>query len=69
MDRAARLEELAVAARDAADRGDGWKANELWRAYELVRDGGRDPNELLAEGVALSRMAVDLADQAAHTSR
>jgi hypothetical protein len=59
---------LAVAAHEAADRGDGWAANELWREYELVRDGGRDPDDLLAEGVALSRMAIDLAGQAERSS-
>jgi hypothetical protein len=69
MDRGARLEELAAAAREATERGDGWAANDLWRVYELVRDGGRDPDELLAEGIALSRMAIDLADQARHSPR
>jgi hypothetical protein len=38
-------------------------AGESGRRYELVRDGGRDPDELLAEGIALSAMAIDLADQ------
>lgn len=56
--------ELAAAAGAASDRGDGWAANELWREYELVRDGGRDPDELLTEGLRLSRMAVELAEQA-----
>jgi hypothetical protein len=41
----------------------GWT---LWREYELVLDAGRDPDALLAEGVALSRMALDLAAQAEH---
>jgi len=63
--RARELERLAAAARDAGERGDGWHAGELWRSYELVRDAGRDPDELLAEGVALSRVAMDLAEQAA----
>jgi hypothetical protein len=39
-------------------------AGEIWRRYELVRDGGRDPDELLAEGVALSKTAIELAPQA-----
>lgn len=69
MDRAARLDELAATANAASDRGDGWAANELWREYELVRNGGREPDELLAEGVALSRMALDLAAQARGRSR
>jgi hypothetical protein len=64
MDRDGRLRELAAAARAASDRGEGWTANELWREYELVRDGGRDPDDLLAEGLRLSRMAADLAAQA-----
>lgn len=64
MDRAGRLRDLAAAATAASERGDGWAANELWREYELVRDGGRDPDELLAEGVRLSRMAIELAEQA-----
>lgn len=56
-----RLSEIAARAADAEGRGDGWAANAAWREYELVRDAGRDPDELLAEGIALSRMAVELA--------
>lgn len=59
-----RLALLAERAQAAEEAGRGWKAGELWREYELVRDGGREPEDLLAEGIALSRMAVDLADQA-----
>lgn len=62
--RVERLAELAAQARDADGRGDGWAAGEAWSAYELVRDGGRDPDELLAEGIALSRVALALAAQA-----
>lgn len=58
------MDRLAGEAREAESRRDGWVANELWRRYELVRDGGRDPDELLAEGIALSRVAIDLAGQA-----
>ena len=61
--RSLELRRLAQAAREAGERGDGWRAGELWRRYELVRDAGRDPDELLAEGVALSRVAMDLAEQ------
>lgn len=57
------LDRLAGEAREAEARRDGWTANELWRRYELVRDAGRDPDELLAEGVALSQVAIDLAEQ------
>lgn len=62
--RARELERLAAAACAAGEGGDGWHAGELWRRYELVRDAGRDPDELLAEGLALSRVAMDLAEQA-----
>lgn len=63
-ERVKRLAELAAEARAAEVRGDEWAAGDAWRSYELVRDAGRDPDELLAEGIALSRMALDLAEQA-----
>lgn len=62
-ERVLELKRLAGEAREAEARRDGWAANELWRKYELVRDAGRDPDELLAEGVALSQVAIDLAAQ------
>lgn len=62
-ERVRELDRLAGEAREAEARRDGWAANELWRRYELVRDAGRDPDELLAEGVALSRVAMNLAEQ------
>lgn len=62
--RSERLAQLAARARLADGRGDGWAAGEAWSAYELVRDGGRDPDELLAEGIALSRTALELAAEA-----
>lgn len=62
-ERSKRLDQIAAEARAAEARRDGWSAGEAWKRYELVRDGGRDPDELLAEGVALSRMAIDLAGQ------
>lgn len=68
MDAAERSEHLAVLAaraRRAESAGRGWDAAGAWRDYELVRDAGRDPDDLLAEGIALSRMAADLAEQAA----
>ena len=55
---------LSADARQAEARGDGWRAGEIWRRYELVRDAGRDPDDLLAEGIALSRMAIELVGQA-----
>lgn len=63
-DRQTHLDAIASEARAAEERGDGWTAGEAWKRYELVRDAGRDPNQLLAEGVALSRVALDLAGQA-----
>lgn len=35
------------------------------RAYRLVGDAARDPDELLAEGIALSVFALELAGAAA----
>jgi hypothetical protein len=61
--RAQELERLAAEARAAEEAGAGWRTGEIWRRYELVRDGGRDPDELLVEGIALSRIAIDLAAQ------
>ncbi len=61
--RLAKLEALAGAAHAAQESGDDWAANELWRRHRLVRDGGRDPDELLAEGMELIRVARDLAAQ------
>jgi hypothetical protein len=40
--------------------GDHAAANEAWRRYGLIRDVRRDPQELLDEGVALSKVAIDL---------
>jgi negative regulator of sigma E activity len=36
-------------------------AGEEWRRYRLIRDAARDPDELLAEGIALSVQASELA--------
>jgi hypothetical protein len=59
--RARRLAEYAAAAKDAEARGDDAGADESWRRYRLVRDAGRDPDDLLSEGVALSAVALELA--------
>jgi len=56
-----RLQEASQAARMAEARGDDAGANEAWRRYRLIRDAARDPDELLAEGIALSNMAIELA--------
>ena len=58
-----RLRAAGQVARAAEERGDSWAANEAWRTYRLIRDAGRDPDELLAEGVELSRVAMELAAQ------
>jgi len=36
-------------------------AGEEWRPLRLINDASRDPDELLAEGIALSLQAADLA--------
>jgi hypothetical protein len=56
-----RLEDAARAARAAELRRDDVAAAAAWRRYRLVRDGMRPPDELLAEGIALSRQAIELA--------
>jgi hypothetical protein len=56
-----RLAMVSKRARDAEARGDDALAGEEWRRYRLVRDAGRDPDELLAEGIALSVQAAELA--------
>jgi hypothetical protein len=62
--RSQELDRLASEAHRAEGGGNGWLAGEIWRRYELVRDGGRDPDDLLAEGIALSKAAIELARQA-----
>lgn len=59
-----RLEEAASRARAAEASRDDVAANEAWRRYRLVRDAARDPDDLLAEGIALSREAIELASSA-----
>lgn len=56
-----RLGDAARIAHAAEARGDDAAAGEAWRRYRLIRDAARDPDELLAEGVALSRWAIELA--------
>jgi hypothetical protein len=56
-----RLAEYAADAKAAEARGDDAAAEESWRRYRLVRDAGRDPDDLLSEGVALSAVALELA--------
>jgi negative regulator of sigma E activity len=52
-----RLEEAAIAAHEAEACGDFAAANEAWRRYRLIGDTLRDPDDLLAEGVAISETA------------
>jgi hypothetical protein len=58
---AQRLQEAGYAARAAEARRDEAAAGEAWRRYRLIRDAARDPDELLAEGIALSEQAAQLA--------
>lgn len=59
--RSDRLAAVGNQARLAEARGDDTSAAEAWRHYRLIRDAGRDPDELLAEGIALSVQAEELA--------
>jgi hypothetical protein len=56
-----RLRQAARDAHAAEARGDDAAANEAWRRYRLITDAVRDPDELLAEGIALSQMGIELA--------
>lgn len=62
---AGRLEAVAAEARSAEARGDEAAVNAAWRRYRLISDAARDPDELLAEGIALSVFALGLAGAAA----
>jgi hypothetical protein len=57
-----RLAEAGDRARAAEARGDDAMAGEEWRRYRLIRDAARDPDELLAEGIALSVQAAELSE-------
>jgi negative regulator of sigma E activity len=57
-----RLDEASQAARAAEARGEDAAAGEAWRRYRLIRDAARDPDELLADGIALSVSAIELAE-------
>jgi len=60
IDQQSRLQEAAAQAHCAQDRGDHAEANEAWRRYVLIQDALRDPQDLLDEGVGLSKVAIDL---------
>jgi len=53
-----RLRRAAREAHAAEARGDDAGANEAWRRYRLISDAARDPDELLAEGIALSQIGI-----------
>jgi hypothetical protein len=59
----AQVERLAAAARAAKaaeGRADDAVAGREWRLYRLIEDAGRDPEDLLDEGIALSVRALTL---------
>jgi len=63
MDAQQRLEEAGVNAKRAEDQGDDGLAAVEWRRYRLIKNVTRDPDELLAEGIAISQMAIELASK------
>jgi len=60
IDQRRRLEEAASTAHAAQRRGDHGAENDAWRRYVLIEDAMRDPQDLIDEGVALSKVAIDL---------
>ena len=56
-----RLATAGARARAAEACGDDALAGKEWRRYRLIKDAARDPDELLAEGIALSVQAAELA--------
>jgi negative regulator of sigma E activity len=63
-DQAKRLADAARAAKAAEERADDVTAAREWRNYRLIEDAARDPEELLAEGIALSVAAQVLIEPA-----
>lgn len=63
MDVQHRLQEAGNNAKRAEGKGDDRLAAAEWRRYRLIKDTTRDPDELLAEGVALSMTAIEPASQ------
>jgi hypothetical protein len=59
-----RLAEAAMAAKAAEARGEDAVAAREWRRFRLIEDAGRDANDLLDEGIALSVAAMSLVDPA-----
>jgi len=63
IDHQERLRQASARAHAAQESGDYPAANDAWRQYVLIEDASRDPQELLDEGVALSKLAIDLWQQ------
>ena len=63
MDAQQRLREAGNNAKRAEEQGAAGLAATEWRRYRLIQDATRDPEELLAEGIAISKMAIELASQ------
>ena len=57
---ATRLDEASRRAHEAEAKGDDAAAIAAWRDYRLIRDSARPADELLAEGIALSKQAETL---------
>jgi hypothetical protein len=64
-DRAVRLDQVAASAKAAEGRCEDALAVREWRRYRLIEDAGRDAEDLLAEGIALSVAALALAESLA----
>lgn len=60
IDQQRRLQQASAQAHTAQNHGDHAAANDAWRRYVLIEDALRDPQDLLDEGVALSKVAIDL---------
>jgi hypothetical protein len=55
------MAEVGARAAAAEQHGDDALAGKEWRLYRLIQDADRDPDELLADGIALSVQAIELA--------
>lgn len=55
--RGRRLEATAARAKAAEARKDNYAASEAWRQYSLITDGGRPPEDLIAEALELMRIS------------
>lgn len=60
IDQQRRLQQASAQAHTAQQQGDHAAANDAWRRYVLIEDALADPQALLDEGVALSKVAIDL---------